>query len=205
MSIIRWAAMVAALLVFTITANPARAENLNQKYGPSWDCSYITFGLPIYDTCKPCQDKGMDFWKDSDTTGHCVLKEGAATEQAPVQKRNYTPTPSAPTKQKQLWGAIAAGIEEQGNGISVAVGSTIRAGSEQLAKQGALQKCGENGISTCKIVSTFTGCGYVTDGKGNGTGKVAWGIGATAQDAYNQCMSKGGVTCDVETIGGCNQ
>ena len=64
-----------------------RAENLNQKYGPSWDCSYITVGMPIYDACKPCQDQKLDFFRDTDTTGHCVPRDGADAQQ------EITPTP----------------------------------------------------------------------------------------------------------------
>jgi len=83
--------VVGALVLMTLTTTSARAENLNEKFGPSWDCSYITAGMSIYDYCKPCQDKGMDFWRDTETTGHCVPKAGAAEEEpsAPAPQKKY--------------------------------------------------------------------------------------------------------------------
>src|SRR4051794_3988978 len=76
--------LLASVLVFaSIVPVTARAENLNEKFGPSWDCSYITFGQPLYNACKPCEDKGMDFWRDSETTGHCVPKPGQPPPKSP--------------------------------------------------------------------------------------------------------------------------
>src|SRR3989344_6845014 len=92
--------VVGALVLMTLTTTSARAENLNEKFGPSWDCSYITAGMSIYDYCKPCQDKGMDFWRDTETTGHCVPKAGAAEEEpsAPAPPPPKVVTPPSPQK-----------------------------------------------------------------------------------------------------------
>jgi len=79
-------------------AKLASAENLHQKYGPSWDCGYITAGLPIYDYCKPCEDKGMEFFKDSDISGHCVPKEGSAEQE--VEQPPVVVPKKAPPKKK---------------------------------------------------------------------------------------------------------
>lgn len=117
-----------------------------------------------------------------------------------------SPNPAlADCQMGNCWGAVAAGLYEFGDGTSrVSIGSAINLGSPNEAGWAAINKCQENGIS-CEVVgSAFQGCGYITSGKGNGNGSVAWGAGSTAQEAYDNCMAYGGVVCDTHTIGGCN-
>jgi|GEM_PF-5659540 len=79
-------------VVIAFWTSSTNAENLHQKYGSYWNCGYISLGMPIYDACKPCEDKGMEFFRDSDTTGHCVPKTGVA-ESKPEEKQ---PAPKRP-------------------------------------------------------------------------------------------------------------
>lgn len=102
------------------------------------------------------------------------------------------------------WGAIAAGIDEYGNTSRVAVGSAIGHPTEQSARNAALQKCREGGVRNCRVQSTFSGCGYVTTST-NGSRPVAWGMGATGQQAYNECYRRiRSGNCILPAIGGCN-
>lgn len=76
------ARLIAGIILFLgLFSHQSQAQNLNKKYGPSWDCSYITAGHPLYDDCKPCQNKGKEFWQDTENTGHCVDKEGSAASE----------------------------------------------------------------------------------------------------------------------------
>ena len=53
----------------------AQAENLNRKYGPSWNCSYISASLPgLNCDCKQCEDQGKQFDQTSNDAGRCVTK-----------------------------------------------------------------------------------------------------------------------------------
>lgn len=45
--------------------------NLNHWGGPNWNCRSMSFGSLYYD-CKPCENKGEDFWADNEDHGHCV-------------------------------------------------------------------------------------------------------------------------------------
>lgn len=88
-------AAVVSLVVLPLGSfEDAGAENLHQKFGPSWDCSYITAGMPIYDPCRACELRGMEFYRDSETTGHCVARQ-IETESA----KSRTQTDSPPPKQ----------------------------------------------------------------------------------------------------------
>ena len=59
---------------------PGWAENLNQKFGPTWACTKlgsVEYGL--YRACKICEENCQDFFSDSDKAGHCVPKPDTAT------------------------------------------------------------------------------------------------------------------------------
>ena len=57
----------------------ASAENLNQKFGPSWTCTKLgAVEYSLYRACKICEDNCQDFFGDSDKAGHCLPKAGAA-------------------------------------------------------------------------------------------------------------------------------
>lgn len=84
--IILGAGLAAAIVVLSPHAH---AENLNKKWGPSWDCSYISLGAPgskldrLYKSCKRCEDADMDFYRTSDSSGRCVARERASRSPAP--------------------------------------------------------------------------------------------------------------------------
>lgn len=102
------------------------------------------------------------------------------------------------------WGALAQALWNDYNGTAkVSVGAAINHASEGDAHWAARRQCeiGSEG-TICTVVGTFShgGCGYITSGVRTGTG-VRWATGATAAEAYNQCVS-GGYNCDWP-IGGC--
>lgn len=57
-------------------ADPAKAQNLHRKYGPSWDCGYISYGLPYKDLCEQCEARGQEF-EQIGNSGRCVDKPNA--------------------------------------------------------------------------------------------------------------------------------
>jgi hypothetical protein len=206
--------MVAALLPW---GAPVQAENLNQKYGPSWNCSYITAGDPLYEACRPREARNMDFYRDSPSTGHCVPRGGAQapgdsgvphglTERHTGPSGGGSPPPQAytpaPAPRAHRWGAVAAGIRE-GDPSHVGVGAAWNEPNRERAEELAIEKCQEQGVN-CSVVGTFdTGCGYITVGH-NDRGGVGWGSGPTAQRAYDNCQNQG-LECKTQTIGGCIQ
>jgi hypothetical protein len=57
----------------------ASAENLNQKFGPSWNCTKLgAVQYSLYRACKICEDNCQDFFSDSESAGHCLPRSGAA-------------------------------------------------------------------------------------------------------------------------------
>ena len=54
------------------------AENLNQKFGPTWTCTKLGgVEYSYYRACKICEENCQEFFSDSAKTGHCVPKAGA--------------------------------------------------------------------------------------------------------------------------------
>lgn len=66
-------ALFGALFSFAC-AHAFADENLNEKFGPTWDCSYITYGLPLYDKCITCDLKTQDFIQTGPNDGQCRPK-----------------------------------------------------------------------------------------------------------------------------------
>jgi uncharacterized membrane protein len=57
----------------------ASAENLNQKFGPSWTCTKLgAVEYSLYRACRICEENCQDFFSEGDKTGHCLPKAGAA-------------------------------------------------------------------------------------------------------------------------------
>ncbi|MGT2503375.1 hypothetical protein ACVOMS_26450 [Bradyrhizobium guangxiense] len=55
---------------------PARAENLNLKFGPTWSCKMISAELnDLYESCRNCEKDGKNFNQLSSTRGECVAKQ----------------------------------------------------------------------------------------------------------------------------------
>jgi uncharacterized membrane protein len=72
----------------------ASAENLNQKFGPTWTCTKLgSVEYSLYRACKICEDNCQDFFGDSEKTGHCEPRPGAA--KACPQAAAPPPPPSA--------------------------------------------------------------------------------------------------------------
>ena len=106
--------------------------------------------------------------------------------------------------QESLWGALASGIDRYGSTTRVSIGSAIGHPSEFSAHAAALRQCRRRGNSNCRVVSTFTGCGYITLST-SGSSPVAWGSGPTSQRAYNNCYDRVRVgNCVLPALGGCN-
>ncbi len=134
------------------------------------------------------------------------LQQGAIPSNivpCPRSSSNNNTTPDQQSGGKLLWGALAAGIDQGFFRSRVSVGSALKYASKSDAERAALKECGKNGVSGCKVVSTFTGCGYITTS--NNAENVAWGAGPTAQAAYDSCYARViGGNCYAQTIGGCN-
>jgi hypothetical protein len=85
--------MVPASVLFA-SIQPGAAQNLNQKYGPGWDCGSIT-AVPQYEgeyrACKKCEDAGQDFYRTSDSSGYCVAKGGGASADSSEAARTEEP------------------------------------------------------------------------------------------------------------------
>jgi uncharacterized membrane protein len=72
----------------------ASADNLNQKFGPSWTCTKLgAVEYSLYRACKICEDNCQDFFGDTEKTGHCLPKAGAV--QACPQAAAAPPPPQA--------------------------------------------------------------------------------------------------------------
>lgn len=202
-----WRATAGAVIACALAAGPAAAEDLNEAYGPSWNCSYITAGLPIYDSCRICEQQGLHFFRDTPDSGHCVPgTESAEETPAPPPKKlkplHPHPPPSdaalppgspgapdatPPRPRRDYWGAVAVALTED----HVAAGVAWNDETQDQAEERALAQCNERGVSGCHVVGTFRngGCGFVTTGHSDDS--VGWGIGATADAANEACTSRG--------------
>jgi uncharacterized membrane protein len=81
----------------------ASADNLHQKFGPTWSCSKLgSVEYSLYRACKICEDNCQDFFGDSEKTGHCVPREGAAGSCPTSAAGGPPPPPTTP---------IAVGID----------------------------------------------------------------------------------------------
>ena len=191
-------------LCLVATGAPSHGQNLNQKFGASWDCSYITAGSPIYDACRKCEVQNLDFFKDSATDGHCVPRSSASARppDAVPAYTDTTPPPrqnTEPVRQRQ-WGAIACAVWRDGNGQAhVAVGSAIGYSTEQEAISLAQSQCKGRGGRKCDAESFNNGCGYIA--VGNARGRVGCQSGTTIDRATSKCRAQG-YTCKTP-IGGC--
>ena len=201
-----WLATAGAAIVCALAAAPAAAEDLNEAYGPSWNCSYITAGMPIYDSCRVCERQGLHFFRDTEETGHCVRVGNAGADpgaqgprpstprSGPTTRSTYdppstpglnAPTPSRP--KRDYWGAVAVALTDD----HVAAGIAWNHRTEGEAQSRAIEQCNEQGVPGCHIVGSFRngGCGYVTTGHSDDS--VGWGMGSTAEAASENCESRG--------------
>jgi uncharacterized membrane protein len=77
----------------------ASAENLNQKFGPSWTCTKLgAVEYSLYRACKICEENCQDFFGDSEKAGHCVPRSDAAKAcpQAAAAPPRTTPIAAPP-------------------------------------------------------------------------------------------------------------
>lgn len=108
------------------------------------------------------------------------------------------PPPPPPAAAPVRWGAFAAALTK----TRVSIGSAVRYNTKEEAEAAALAQCRSNKVPGCKIVSTFTGCGYITQGKNERRRLIGWGMGPTPEVALQEC-GKSGKSC-AQPIGGCN-
>jgi hypothetical protein len=224
----------AVALIFCVlfpVSSPVHAQDLNQQYGPSWNCLSIDARLTfLYQACLPCQQAGQDFYRDTDTSGHCVPKAGtqapvtqAPASQAPVSQAPASQTPIDPSQgssvspaqappsnqiqSRSYWGATAAAIwQDSSRTEHVASGVAWDYATQAEAIAAAIADCQKGGGgSNCKSTGTFSngGCGYISVGNSGGKGGVCWGTSSTAAVAVSECQSKG-CTCK-PADGGCTK
>ncbi|QOZ74377.1 hypothetical protein XH83_02250 [Bradyrhizobium sp. CCBAU 53351] len=87
--------ILAAIAVLAICNCPAQAETLQKKYGPGWNCSYISFDLyELYKKCMDCDKGGEDVAEIGWNQGQCVsrlsLRENLVTRpdyESPQEER----------------------------------------------------------------------------------------------------------------------
>jgi hypothetical protein len=210
-------ARTSIFFVVLLYAFAANSENLHRKHGPTWDCSYITTGLPYKDACLACEAQGKQFDRRGDG-GICVgggtanfpSPRGADYTQ-PRQGRQQRPSdvgtgrsPTLPqSTERQKWNSIAGTTRETSDGVSVGVGYA-EGWSSQEAQQNARTACEGNGVPGCKALGAWnSGCVYITTGKAKDGRSVRAGYqgGATSSEASSKCSSRYD-TCKTP-IGGC--
>jgi hypothetical protein len=182
------------------TVAPAMAENI--------DSGYQTLqGTQVFTTIY--HDRGYATFENECGKQRLTqrqLQQGAIPSDivpCPRSSSNNTTIPNQRSGGKLLWGALAAGMDRGLFRATVSVGSALKYASKSDAERAAVQQCRKNGTSDCKVVSTFTGCGYITTS--NNAENVAWGAGPTAQAAYDNCYARvQGGNCRTQAIGGCN-
>lgn len=193
----RLLACVALLVAFPLMTGATHAENLNQKFGPEWNCSRIGQGRAELDAlrkaCLVCEQKRQDFFQTGAGTGNCVARTASLrpSSEKPAKLPTSSSTAARPVAApKQLWCAIAAGIEQSFNTQQVSVGVGNNLGTKQLAEGEALANCSEGGFIGCEVKHSWNrGCGYVTTGS-NGS-QVGWAMGASVEELDQECMASG--------------
>jgi hypothetical protein len=151
----------------------------------------------------------MDFYKDSETTGHCVARHGSSKTEPNPPARARNPESifkeewsqpqiilPQPTQHVRKWVAVAAGLSNGILGLLPRGGYGIsnRHSTRADAEKQAIALCRKTHVS-CKVVMAFNkGCGYATIGRSS-NGAIGWGAGPTAEEAYRQCTNQG-VQCE---------
>ncbi|GMO43127.1 hypothetical protein [Bradyrhizobium sp. TM233] len=101
--------MLAAIAALGICNCPAEAETLQKKFGPSWNCSYISVELQgLYNKCMECEKHGQHIAQDGWDSGVCIDKASL--------RENLTTRPDYESPQEQrmrLNGAAAVARELQ--------------------------------------------------------------------------------------------
>jgi len=94
-SALLWAAIGAA---GSASPGPATAENLNEKFGPSWACKNLgAVEYSLYRACRICEDNCQDFFEDDGKAGHCVAKTTPAKTCSPAASSTKTAAASPPS------------------------------------------------------------------------------------------------------------
>ncbi|MBN8988846.1 MAG: hypothetical protein J0H42_11415 [Rhizobiales bacterium] len=101
--------ILVAIFALGITNCPAHAETLQKKFGPGWNCSYISVELQnLYKKCMECEKHGQHVAQDGWDHGVCIDKLSL--------RENLTTRPDYESPQEQtmrLNGAAAVGRELQ--------------------------------------------------------------------------------------------
>lgn len=67
--------ILASIAALGISNCPARAETLQKKFGPGWNCSYISIELQdLYIQCVNCEKGGQNIVQTGWNSGKCVDK-----------------------------------------------------------------------------------------------------------------------------------
>lgn len=212
------ALLIATLALAAMTA-AACAEDWNDKFGPSWNCSSIDPREPAdeINQCQACAAKGQDFnvygavnnplygescQSPAQCTYECWPKPKTDLERQEVKLRDRLREKfGPPSTTSSNWAAIATALDSLPNGgqdVSAAYsGSQL---TKQAAEAKALEACRVHGQS-CKVVSSFQGCGFVAITE-HGSKIMAWGVGSTPWEATAECQTKPGAVCK-QVVGGC--
>lgn len=71
-----------AFAIVVLIAPGVQAENLNRKFGPSWNCSYMSVSLAsLYAECKKCEARSMQF----DDVKGCVSRDSLRQSDPPPE------------------------------------------------------------------------------------------------------------------------
>ncbi|PIT04266.1 hypothetical protein TSA1_28545 [Bradyrhizobium nitroreducens] len=101
--------ILAAIAALGTCNYPAQAETLQKKFGPSWNCSYISVELQgLYNKCMECESRGEHVARDGYDSGVCINKLSL--------RENLTTRPDYESPQEQamrLNSAAAAARELQ--------------------------------------------------------------------------------------------
>jgi hypothetical protein len=101
------------------------------------------------------------------------------------------------------WVDVAAALWRSGDGRArVAVGYSGTQPTGQAATNSALRQCQSSGGQGCRNLGPVRGCAYIV--VGNYEGGVAYGAGASPEDAIASVKSAGATSWN-RVIGGCGQ
>jgi hypothetical protein len=107
-----WAAALLGLLLSAVYDVAARAENLHKKYGPSWNCSFITLGQPQIPACESCEAQNMDFDWDGGAGGQCIPRAGIDSRARATTSRSQ-PSPNVDTDENDTAWFASLSCERQ--------------------------------------------------------------------------------------------
>ncbi|MCJ9705644.1 MULTISPECIES: hypothetical protein [unclassified Bradyrhizobium] len=99
----------AAIAALGLCTFPAQAETLQKKFGPGWNCSYISVELDkLYDKCMQCESQGEDVaqveWNKGECRNRLSLRENLITRpdyESPQEERMRLNSAAAAARELQ--------------------------------------------------------------------------------------------------------